>query len=311
MQQYLSEFISHFHIVKQASEHTIRNYRLDLEAFILFASASAYHQDLLDVKRINKTLIRYYLANMHERGLARKTILRRLSSLRSFFKYLMKNKVIHKDPMEFIETPKLQKTIPNILTYAQVQMLMTKPDLTSYLGLRDRAMLELFYSSGLRLSELVALDKDSIDLVNLWIKVQGKGKKERKVPVSSMAAKWLKTYLSSPMRHLDSHEHKMEEDKQAIFLNKWGKRITTRSVDRLFKQYYKISDIPQDVTPHSLRHSIATHWLEQGMDLKTIQTLLGHESLSTTTIYTRVSSKIKEDVYSKTHPRALEQFNTE
>jgi integrase/recombinase XerC len=245
---------------------------------------------------------------MHEAGLARKTILRRISSLRSFFKFLLKNHMITQDPMEFIETPKLSKTIPNILTSDQVENLMKKPDITSYLGLRDRAMLELFYSSGLRLSELVALDREDMELEDLWIKVKGKGKKERVVPLSKVAARWLLQYLTSPMRFFDDAEHKMQQDQKAVFLNKWGTRITTRSVDRLFKCYYKMSDIPQEVTPHSLRHSIATHWLENGMDLKTIQLLLGHESLSTTTIYTKVSSKLKEDVYSKSHPRALENF---
>lgn len=307
MRPYLQKFLDYFQIVKNASGHTLRNYQIDLEAFFSCIGSS----DIIcfdNVKPINKADIRFYIAKMHEEGLARKTILRRISSLRSFFKFLLKNNWIDQDPMEFIETPKLSKTLPNILTYQQVESLMTKPDLTSYLGLRDRAMLELFYSSGLRLSELVALNREDLQLENLWVKVQGKGKKERLVPLSKVSARWLKQYLESPVRYVDDCEHKMQEDDQAVFLNKWGSRITTRSVDRLFKNYYKMSDIPQEVTPHTLRHSIATHWLEKGMDLKTIQTLLGHESLSTTTIYTQVSTKIKEDVYSKTHPRALEKF---
>ena len=310
MQTYLNQFLEYFQIVKKASEHTLRNYRLDLESFFKCLATHQVTKDE-DLKKINKALIRIFIANMHEIGLSRTTIIRRISSLRSFFKFLLKNQKISCDPMEFIETPKLLKTIPNILTYQQVENLMSKPDLSSYLGLRDRAMLELFYSSGLRLSELVALDREDLQLEDLLIKVKGKGKKERIVPLSHIAGRWLLEYLNSPLRFVDDAEHKMQEDSKAVFLNKWGGRITTRSVDRLFKLYYQKSDIPQEVTPHSLRHSIATHWLEKGMDLKTIQALLGHESLSTTTIYTKVSSKLKEDVYAKTHPRALEKFQQE
>jgi integrase/recombinase XerC len=307
MQLYLSQFLDYFQFVKKASQHTLRNYKLDLEAFFILELGSK-NSVVDNVKPINKAHIRHYIAKMHEQGLSRKTIVRRISSLRSFFKFLIQQQLITQDPMEFIDTPKLVKTIPNVLSISQVESLMTKPDITSYLGLRDRTMLELFYSSGLRLSELVAVDREHLQLDQLWMKVKGKGKKERIVPLSKVAAKWLHHYLTSPMRYFEDAEHKMEEDDKAVFLNKWGKRITTRSVDRLFKNYYKKSDIPQEVTPHSLRHSIATHWLEKGMDLKTIQLLLGHKSLSTTTIYTKVSSKVKEDVYSKTHPRALEKF---
>jgi integrase/recombinase XerC len=156
--------------------------------------------------------------------------------------------------------------------------------------------MELFYSSGLRLSELVALDRKKFDPKNLLLSVYGKGKKVRQTPITASAAKWIVDYLQHPERK--------EKEPQAIFLNKWGSRLSARSVDRNFAAYLKASGLSDRITPHTIRHTIATHWLEQGMDLKTIQLLLGHSSLATTTIYTHVSPKLKREVYNKTHPRA-------
>jgi len=255
--------------------------------------------DLLD-----KKVIRAYLAALHAQRVSKKTLLRRMSCLRSFFHFLTREKVLLANPMDFIETPKAEKRIPVTLTYEQVELFMEQPDINRYLGLRDRAIIELFYSSGLRLSELVQLSREDIDLNRLCMKLRGKGKKERLIPMTQQAGEWLRKYLLHPLRYVQTKEHAAEVDKKAIFLSKWGKRITTRSVDRLFKEYFKRSGFAQEVTPHTLRHTIATHWLERGMDLKTIQTLLGHESLSTTTIYTQVSSKVKKEVYERAHPRA-------
>ncbi|KAG8173624.1 hypothetical protein JTE90_020978 [Oedothorax gibbosus] len=167
--------------------------------------------------------------------------------------------------------------------------------------------MELFYSSGLRLSELIGLNRQDVNIQGLLIKVRGKGKKERVVPITQTAAHWLDNYINHSLRDQDSSSHRREEDPQAVFLNKWGKRLSSRSIDRHFTQYLKASGLAATITPHTIRHTIATHWLEKGMDLKTIQMLLGHNSLATTTIYTQVSSRLKREVYDKAHPLAQEK----
>jgi integrase/recombinase XerC len=207
--------------------------------------------------------------------------------------------------LDEIDSPKLEKKIPSFLSYEQVQRLFEQPDTSHYLGFRDRCIMELFYSSGLRISELVGLDRQNFDQRNLQLRVRGKGKKERIVPITQTAATWLKDYLNHPQRHQDLEDHQAQVDEKAVFLNKWGQRLTARSVDRKFEGYLKTSGLAGKITPHTIRHTIATHWLEKGMDLKTIQILLGHSSLATTTIYTQVSSRLKREVYQKTHPLEL------
>jgi integrase/recombinase XerC len=167
--------------------------------------------------------------------------------------------------------------------------------------------MELFYSSGLRLSELSQLNIQDIDFSSRLLKVLGKGQKTRLVPITSTIAELIKIYLEDPRRHLEEPTHQKAQCEKAVFLNKWGKRLSMRSIDRFFKDYLKNSGLAAKITPHSLRHTIATHLLENGMDLKSIQTLLGHTNLGTTTIYTQVSTKLKKDVYDKAHPRAQEE----
>ena len=173
---------------------------------------------------------------------------------------------------------------------------MNQPDTSNYLGFRDRVIMELFYSSGLRLSEVAGLNRRDFDEKSLVLNIFGKGKKQRQAPITETAVNWVVQYLNHPERD--------EKDPEAIFLNRFGKRITSRSIDRNFERYLRSSGLSVRITRHTIRHTIATHWLENGMDLKTIQMLLGHTSLTTTTIYTHVSSKLKRQVYDKTHPRA-------
>ncbi len=287
----ISHFLEYLRVVKNASPHTLRNYGMDLEIF-------NEHLKEKPLKSIDKREVRSFLAALTEKQAKKRTILRRLSSLRSFFHYLCREKLIDSDPMEEIDSPKLEKTLPASLSYEQVERLFALPDTTCHLGLRDRCIMELFYSSGLRISELASLNRADFNAAHLQVRVMGKGKKQRVVPITQTAAAWIQKYLADPER--DS----IEEDSAAIFLNKWGKRITTRSIDRKFEEYLKASGLSGKITPHTIRHTIATHWLEKGMDLKTIQTLLGHSSLATTTIYTQVSTRLKREVYDKAHPRA-------
>lgn len=288
-----SEIASHFlkflRLSKGASEHTLRGYSIDFKDFEAFLNTE-------ERTAATKRDVRRYLALLYEKKASNRTVLRRLSSLRSLYKFAMREKMVMENPLEEIESPKKEKILPVSITYDQIKILFAMPDLSSYFGFRDRVIMELFYSSALRLSELVSLDKRSFDAKNLILTIRGKGKKVRQTPITESAAKWITDYLNHPER--------VEQDAQAIFLNKWGQRISARSVDRNFSAYLKASGLSERITPHTIRHTIATHWLENGMDLKTIQLLLGHTSLATTTIYTHVSPKLKREVYEKTHPRA-------
>lgn len=299
LSQALKRFLDYLHLVKNASSHTLRNYQIDLNYFLHFLSRQS------NALIADKRLVRLYLSEMHAKAVAKRTLLRRLASLRSFYKYLKKEMIIEHNPLEEIDTPKLEKTLPASLTYPQIEHLLSQPDINTILGFRDRCIMELLYSSGLRISELVSLNRQDIDFNQLKMRVRGKGKKERIVPITKNAATWMTDYLAHPERFLDGEHHRAQIDEEAIFLNKWGKRLSVRSVDRNFEGYLKTSGLSANVTPHTIRHTIATHWLEKGMDLKTIQTLLGHNSLATTTIYTKVSTRLKQEVYLKTHPLAL------
>ena len=303
----VDKYLNYLHTVKNASEHTLRNYGLDLQAFQAFVEKEILKAEGLTLEKIDKRTVRAYLAALAAKKATKRTILRRLSSVRSLFTFLCKERLVAHNPLDEIESPKLDKRIPPSLTYDQVMRLFEQPDPSSYLGFRDRCIMELFYSSGLRISELIGLNRLDFDERSFRLRVKGKGKKERVVPITRTAAKWITDYLSHPARNLDSNEHKAQIDEQAIFLNKWGKRLTVRSVDRKFEEYLKASGLVGKITPHTIRHTIATHWLEKGMDLKTIQVLLGHSSLATTTIYTQVSSRLKREVYDKAHPLAVQE----
>lgn len=319
-----TQFLRHLRIVKNASEHTIRNYCLDLEAFKGFVeehlmqlkqeerSSKLIHlpeeapvrDSKLLLSHVDKRAVRFYLADLAAKGASKRTVVRKLSVLRSLFTYLIKQRLYSHNPLDEIQSLKLEKKIPPSLSYEQVEHLFAQPDTTTYLGFRDRCIMELFYSSGLRIAELIGLNRTDFDAKNLRLRVLGKGKRQRVVPITKTAAEWIINYLDHPERHSEANGHYAQKDANALFLNKWGERLTVRSVDRKFEQYLLASGLAGKITPHTIRHTIATHWLEKGMDLKTIQMLLGHRSLATTTIYTQVSSRLKREVYDKAHPRA-------
>src|SRR5579872_6329594 len=294
----VQKYLHYLGVVKNASQHTVRNYRIDLLALESYIKQTLARDKIL-FNEIDKRIIRGYITSLADQKATKRTILRRLSSLRSFFTFLTKEKILTRNVMDEIESPKLEKSIPTSITYEQIEQLFAQPDIGNYLGYRDRVILELFYSSGLRVSELVGLNRQDFDRTNFSLRVMGKGKKQRVVPITKTAAEWLQRYLDHPERLLDGETHHAEVDPSAVFLNKWGKRLTVRSVDRLFDQYLTMSGLAGKITPHTIRHTIATHWLEKGMDLKTIQVLLGHSSLATTTIYTQVSKRLKRAVYDK------------
>jgi len=295
----IQDFIYYLENAQNASKHTIRNYQLDLKAFV----------DFIGERKIDKKLIRDYLTALQMKGVSKRTALRHLSSIRSLFKYLLKNKKIPENFAANIGSPKLEQSIPKALSYQEIETFFRQPNPKKFLGLRDRCIMELFYSSGLRISELARLNRSDFNFIARSIRVRGKGKKERIIPITQTVAQWIQLYLKDPRRY-EQEKPYSEKDPDAIFLNKWGKRLTVRSIDRLFKHYLQKSSLAGRITPHTIRHTIATHWLEKGMDLKTIQVLLGHSSLGTTTIYTHVSSKLKREVYQKFHPRAKKNVNS-
>lgn len=321
-------FLHHLRAQKNASEHTIRNYAIDLNSLKTFleiawlseinlthlpekiSHLTEYSQrnqsldHLLDLNKIDRKTIRSYIDWLYKNHQTKRTIARKVSSLRSFFRYTQLQQLIAESPIQELDSPKFDRKLPPSLTYDQIIHLFEQPDTSTYLGFRDRAILELFYSSGLRVSELINLNRNDFDASQFTIKLRGKGKKERIVPITKNAAHWIKSYLSHPERFSNSAVHSPQIDSNAIFLNKHGQRLSTRSVDRKFVFYLKASGLAGNITPHTIRHTIASHWLENGMDIKIIQKLLGHSFSSTTTIYTKVSDSLKNKVYKTTHPRA-------
>lgn len=296
----VERYLQYLKVVKQASQHTLRNYSIDLQSLDSYLEQQGLPKSL---QSIDRKVLRGFI-NTIAMNLAKKSMARRLSAIRSFFHFCLQQKLVDKCSIDELDSPKQDKKIPFCLTKEQINQLFSLPDTNELFGLRDRAMMELLYSSGLRISELAQLNRADLDISNRITKVRGKGKKERVLPFTVNAAIWLKQYLESPLRFSSGNRIQKEQDHEAVFLNRHGKRLTTRSMDRIFKQYLRKSGIAGRVTPHTIRHSIATHLLENGMDLKTIQFLLGHSSLATTTIYTHVSTKLKQSVYEATHPHA-------
>lgn len=298
LQETYQQFFSHLKGVQNASSHTLRNYAIDLNDFLVFLDNKT------PLASIDRKAIRNFLAHLSSQNKSKRTIARKLSSLRSYFKFLCARKLIAENPLTDLENPKLDKKIPPSLSYEQVERLFQLPDTSTLMGIRDRCMMELLYSSGLRVSELTGMNRNDISTEECIVRIRGKGKKERIVPITKNGVEWVQKYLQFPERYQEIDGHQKEQDKEAIFLNRHGTRLTTRSVDRFFERYLLLSGLSLHVTPHTIRHTIATHWLENGMDLKTIQMILGHSALSTTTIYTHVSTKLKKKVYDAAHPRA-------
>ena len=303
----IHQFIDYLSTEKNASPHTCRNYRKDLEQFEGFLKSSGTAlspQGEVVIERVDRMAIRKYLSFLHRRN-KKSSIARKLSTLRSFFKYLVREEIISANPAKPVPTPKVEKLLPTVLTVDEAFRLVESPskeDKSMEAESRDRAFMELLYSSGIRVSELVGLNLDRVDLDLGIVKVLGKGRKERIVPVGSKAIEALKAYLEV---------RGVVEDKSPLFVNLRGGRLTARSVARLVKKYARHSGIFRKVGPHSLRHTFATHLLDAGADLREIQEMLGHVSLSTTQRYTHVSMGKLMEVYDKAHPRSFKNMGKE
>ena len=297
MKNEIGDFLDYLTYEKNASQNTVTSYRDDLESFTGFLCNDylTIGRDLLDLRRVDHLAIRSYLAFLARRKLSRSSTARHLSALRSFFKYLMREGVVEVNPARSVATPKREKHLPSVLQTSDIAILFEQPDLATPAGVRDRAWLELLYGSGLRISELVGIDLDDLELRGRLVKVRGKGSKERIVPFGSKAEEALRAYLAVRVA---------EDDEHGVFVNYRGQRITTRSIRRLFDRYVRAASIRAGVSPHTLRHSFATHLLNAGADLRGIQELLGHASLSTTQKYTHLNDAQLIAVYKKSHPRA-------
>ena len=297
----VKEFMEKLKHEKGFSKHTLRAYDNDLAQFDSFLK----DEKCKNLKRINHLLLRKFLANLRSRNYSRTTIARKLASLRSFFKFLNQEGELVSNPFEILRTPKQTKKLPHFLSISDVDKLLKTPDESEIFGLRDRAILETLYSTGIRVSELVGLNEEDVDFYGGMIKVQGKGKKERLAPIGSYAIKAIKEYINSSQEHRRAGKKKKSLNRNApLFLNKYGSRLSSRSVARSLDKYLKMTGINLLTSPHTFRHSFATHMLDKGADLRSVQELLGHSNLSTTQIYTHVTTERLKQVYDKSHPRA-------
>jgi len=295
----LEAFLEHLKLERGASAHTLRAYRRDLQDLVTFL-AGLSDAERLTVVELTTARLRLYLASLHQRGLSRRSIARHLASLRSFLKFLLWQGMLKRNPAVGLRTPKLSRQLPKFLTIEQTERLLAAPDASQPLGARDRAIPETLYSCGLRVSELVGLNLADLDFERRIVTVRGKGRRERIVPVGSHAIRAIRHWLK--LRGQLAAGGRM--DLEALFLNKNGRRISTRSVARILEKYLKQAGIAAEASPHTLRHSFATHMLERGADVRCVQELLGHASLSTTQVYTHVTAARMREVYQRSHPRA-------
>jgi integrase/recombinase XerC len=308
MQEIFNKYIKNLKAEQSVSPYTIRNYTTDLcgskevKGFLAFLKEKGI--DAPD--KVDRTVLRDYMAYLVEEGIVKASIARKLSAIRSFYRYMVREKILEANPIEKTSSPKLDKRLPEFLTIDEVVRLLNAPDLSKPHGQRDRALLELLYASGLRVSELVHLDIGEINLGTGEIRVWGKGSKERMVLMGKPATKAVSNYLAQGRPKLVG-----EKKTNALFINRYGQRIPERRVQKLLEEYAKQAGIEKRVHPHILRHTFATHLLDGGADLRVVQELLGHAQLSSTQIYTHVTKSRARKVYLSAHPMAKEDKEDE
>jgi len=327
----IHEFLSYLQFERRFSAHTAKCYGADLEQFCNFLlqrseaareggqpfslSSIKHDQDgpgtavAAEAKTevdqllfsVDVDVVRVYLGYLTDKNYCKSTIARKLATLRSFYKFLVKRNYHYSNPVTAVRTPKQDKKLPKFLEYEDIKKLFEAPPMDNWLGARDRAILETLYSTGIRVSELVGLNMDDIDFLGEVLHIRGKGKKERIAPVSSSVLRIIQHYMEFRSKRSRNNSN---FDSKVLFVNKHGRRLSTRSVRRKMDKYIKIAGIDPSVSPHTLRHSFATHMLNNGADLRSVQELLGHQSLSTTQIYTHLTTRKLKDVYDNAHPRS-------
>jgi integrase/recombinase XerC len=304
MRDCVKAFLEYLRLNRNASPHTARAYESDLEQFLRYLAGTRDRSaSLLTPADIDAACVSGFLAELHRRGNSRASAARKLASLRAFFRYLRREGLMEEDPAALVGTPKRETKLPAHLAEQEMSRLLETPDGSTPFGRRDRAILELFYASGLRLSELVGLDLDDVNLSGRMVRVLGKGGKERIVPFNATAAQAIRCWLGDRAQLGSQRRGSSRSDMSSLFVNYRGGRLSTRSVDRLVRKYVAQCSTRFGISPHALRHSFATHLLQRGADLRAIQELLGHARLSTTQRYTHVNAAQLRDAYRKAHPR--------
>lgn len=298
MQELLDKFVSHLAVERDLSPYTVRNYSTDVRHFLGFLEL----EEVNSLEEVDQSVIRDYLGQLLGEGTVRASISRKMSALRSFFRFLNREGILRDDPLSRVSGPKTEKRLPSFLTSEEMISLLNAPDTMTPYGLRDRAILELLYASGLRVSEIVSIDIRSLDLESRQVRVWGKGLKERMVLMGEPAALAVRRYLDFGRERL---LRKVTTD--ALFLNRNGKRLAERGVQYLLKRYARQAGVSGRVHPHMLRHTFATHMLDGGADLRVVQELLGHTSLSSTQVYTHVTRSQMRSRYLEAHPRSQEE----
>jgi integrase/recombinase XerC len=300
--EYLNQFLQHLKYERNVSPHTLRNYTSDLDQFKEYLFKIEKRSDI-PVKEIDRLTIREWMAGLHNDH-KKTSIARKLASLRTFFQFLVREGVLETNPAKLVATPRIERKLPNHLSMEDAVRFIETPDTNTDLGRRDRAIIEFLYATGIRVGELVNIDLKDIDFREKLVRVTGKRKKQRIVPFGEPALQALMHYLEETRPVFLNNCPPAERDNTAVFLNYQGTRITTRSVGRMIDKYIKQCADIHNISPHSLRHSFATHLLDSGADLRDIQELLGHARLSTTQIYTQVSMEKMIEVYDRAHPKA-------
>jgi len=321
VKEQLRSFLEFLRLNRNASPHTVAAYDSDLSQFLAFTAAQQRKKSAeLRPEDIDLPAVRAFMADLYRQGQARASVSRKLSALRTFTRYMRREGWIEGDPVALAAAPKREQKVPSHLSVDEMSTLLATPDASQPLGCRDRAILELFYASGLRLSELVGLDVEDVNLSARMVRVMGKGAKERIVPFNDATRQaigaWLKARVAlvNPKSQIPNPKSETAKNakiaknaktsREALFVNFRGSRLTGRSVQRIVARYVSLCSTRFGISPHALRHSFATHLLERGADLRAIQELLGHVALSTTQRYTHVNSAQLLDVYRKSHPRA-------
>ncbi len=322
----IQEFLNYLSFEKRFSEHTSKCYGADLKQFGQFligfkeSGSSRQGQASYDYPEtgqssgvatqtkvqldpmllsVDVNSVRSYMALLNDKGYSKSTVARKLATLRSFYKFLVKRNQISSNPVTVIRTPKQEKKLPHFLEYDEVKKLLDTPPMNNWLGARDRAILETLYSTGIRVSELVALNMEDIDFLGEVLHIRGKGKKERITPIGSSALQTIQHYMEFRNKRSQNNTN---FDNKVLFVNKHGRRLSTRSVRRKMDKYLKMAGLDPTISPHTLRHSFATHMLNNGADLRSVQELLGHQSLSTTQVYTHLNTGKLKEVYDNSHP---------
>jgi integrase/recombinase XerD len=294
MEKFLDKFLSHLSLERGLSSNTINSYRIDLKRYLNFLK----NLKISSWEKVKITDVTKFIHTLHNLGLSSPSISRNLSAIKSFHKFLLMENYTKIDPAAPVESPKLWRKLPVVLDQHEMERLLKQPDVTSFLGIRDRAILEFLYATGVRISELLNLKRSNLLFEVGFVRVWGKGNKERVIPVGEVAVEWVEKYLKESRPHLKSRN-----SRDIVFLNARGGRLSRMGVWKILKKYVGLTGIKKRVSPHTLRHSFATHLLEGGADLRAVQEMLGHVDISTTQIYTHLDREYLKEVLKEFHPR--------